>query len=60
MSDILCVNARKFCHIILTEGGTIEDAREALKTIRQPSKGYYPIKDIYDFVRKRKIQKCKE
>ncbi len=53
MSDILCANTRKLYHIILTEGGTLDDAQEASEKIKQHSKGYYPITEIYKFIEKR-------
>lgn len=60
MSDILCANIQKLYHIILTEGGTLDDAKEASKDIKQPSKGYYPITDIYKFIEKKRTGKCKK
>ena len=60
MSDILCANIQKLYHIILTEGGTMDDAKEASEEIKQPSKGYYPIANIYKFIGKKRAEKCKQ
>lgn len=60
MSDILCANIQKLYHIILTEGETLDDAKEAAEEIKQPSKGYYPITDIYKFIEERRAKKCKQ
>lgn len=60
MSDVLCANIQKLYHIILTEGGTLDDAKEASEQIKQPSKGYYPITDIYQFIEKKRAGKCKQ
>ncbi len=60
MSDQICVNIRKLYHIILSEGGALDDAKEASERIKQPSKGYYPIADIYKFIETNRVEKCKE
>tara|TARA_B100001093_G_C25927422_1_gene635388 strand:+ start:309 stop:491 length:183 start_codon:yes stop_codon:yes gene_type:complete len=60
MSDILCANIQKLYHIILTEGGTLDDAKKASEEIKQPSKGYYPITNIYKFLEKKRAEKCKQ
>jgi len=60
MSDILCANTQKLYHIILTEGGTLDDAKKASEQIKQPSKGYYPITDIYKFIEEKRAKKCKQ
>ena len=59
MSDILCVNIRKLYHIVLCEGGSMEDAEAAAKTIKQPANGYYPITEIYKFLEQRRAKLCK-
>ncbi|PCI98731.1 MAG: hypothetical protein COB14_07485 [Alphaproteobacteria bacterium] len=60
MSDQICVNARKLFHIVLCEGGTMEDAQEAYENLRQPAQGYFSVTDIYEFIRNRRIEKCKK
>lgn len=59
MSDILCASTEKLYHVILCEGGTMEDAEKAAKSIRQPVKGYYPITEIYKFIEKRRAKQCR-
>jgi len=59
MSDILCASTEKLYHIILCEGGTMEEAETAAKTIKQPAKGYYPITEIYKFLERRRAKQCK-
>ncbi len=59
MSDILCASKEKLYHIVLCEGGTIEDAKAAAKSIKQPVKSYYPITDIYQFIERRRARQCK-
>ncbi len=60
MSDQICVNIRKLYHIILSEGGTLDDAQEAAEKIKMPSKGYYPITEIYKFIEKKRAEECKQ
>ena len=57
MSDQICVNIRKLYHIILSEGGTLDGAKEASERIKQPSKGYYSITDIHKFIAKKRAEK---
>jgi len=59
MSDILCASTEKLYHIVLCEGGTMEDAETAAKTIKQLAKGYYPITEIYKFLEQRRTGQCK-
>lgn len=57
MSDQICVNARKLFHIILCEGGTMEDAQEAYDNLQQPAQGYFAVTEIYKFLERKRIEK---
>jgi len=59
MSTQICVSTRKLAYLMLEEGFSMEQVKVAAVEIGQPSKGYYPISKVFEYMRSQEQKNAK-